>query len=341
MAIPVKNIYHMLSYAWSKLRHGDYARLGSEDFAHIHDLFAAIVDCGLSGLLRRGLYRAYHERREALPLLRGRLDMPATVAERCARRLRLGCEYDELTANTLLNRICVTAARILARHGEVREESRQRLQRILPRLTSVESLPPAAIPWQTVRLHRGNAGYGFLLYICRLLFASCLPTRDGTHRLKGLQEIPEQEMASLYERFLLAYFQQEHAELTANAMRVNWNTSDGDGYLPVMKTDVTLRKGGRTLIIDAKYHGKSMTTHHDQRKLHSANLYQIYAYVKNHDREKSGATAGMLLYAGTDEAITPDSCYNMDGNVISARTLDLNRDFAEIREDLDAIARSL
>ena len=55
--IPVKNIYHMLSYAWRNLRHGDYARLGHEDFTHLHDLFAAIVTCGLSGLLRRGLYR--------------------------------------------------------------------------------------------------------------------------------------------------------------------------------------------------------------------------------------------------------------------------------------------
>ena len=119
------------------------------------------------------------------------------------------------------------------------------------------------------------------------------------------------------------------------------NTRDGDGYLPVMRTDVTLHKGGRTLIIDAKYHGRSMATHHERRRLHSANLYQIYAYVKNHDRERSGRTAGMLLYAGTDEAVTPDSRYTMDGNVISARTLDLNRDFAEIREDLNAIAQSL
>lgn len=350
MAIPVKNIYHMLSYAWHKLRHGDYARLGHEDFTHLHDLFAAIVDCGLSGLLRRGLYRAYHERRETLPLLRGRLDMPATLAERRARRLRLGCAYDELTENTLLNRICVTAAHILARHGEVREETRQRLQRLLPRLTGIEPLSPAAIPWQTMQLHRGNASYATLLHICRLFFASCLPTRDGTVRLAEF--LDDQRMHELYQNFLLAYFAHEHGPGNADGARLDavhapyvaWHldpSTPPDAFLPTMHTDVVLRKGERTLIIDAKYYGRSMATHHDQRRLHSAHLYQIYAYVKNHDREKRGATEGMLLYAGTDEAVTPDSRYSMDGNVISARTLDLNRDFAAIREDLDAIANSL
>ena len=35
----------------------------------------------------------------------------------------------------------------------------------------------------------------------------------------------------------------------------------------------------------------------------------------------------MLLYAATDETIQPDSSYQMSGNKISVKTLDLNRDF--------------
>lgn len=35
----------------------------------------------------------------------------------------------------------------------------------------------------------------------------------------------------------------------------------------------------------------------------------------------------MLLYAATDETIQPDNSYQMSGNKISVKTLDLNRDF--------------
>lgn len=45
----------------------------------------------------------------------------------------------------------------------------------------------------------------------------------------------------------------------------------------------------------------------------------------------------MLLYAATDEAIQPDNSYQMSGNKISVKTLDLNRDFSEIATQLNAI----
>ena len=46
----------------------------------------------------------------------------------------------------------------------------------------------------------------------------------------------------------------------------------------------------------------------------------------------------MLLYAATDEAIQPDNVYQMSGNQISVKTLDLNQDFSEIAAQLNAIA---
>ena len=45
----------------------------------------------------------------------------------------------------------------------------------------------------------------------------------------------------------------------------------------------------------------------------------------------------MLLYAATDEAIHPDNSYQMSGNKISVKTLDLNKDFREIAAQLNAI----
>ena len=46
----------------------------------------------------------------------------------------------------------------------------------------------------------------------------------------------------------------------------------------------------------------------------------------------------MLLYAKTDEEVQPNGVYQMSGNQISVKTLDLNRPFDEIAEQLSTIA---
>lgn len=64
----------------------------------------------------------------------------------------------------------------------------------------------------------------------------------------------------------------------------------------------------------------------------------MFPYVKNQDKDNTGKVAGILLYAKTDEAITPDCMFNMSGNHIGAKTLDLNVEFKSIAAQLDKIA---
>ena len=76
--------------------------------------------------------------------------------------------------------------------------------------------------------------------------------------------------------------------------------------------------------------------------MHSANLYQIFTYVKNKEKEFGDIehkVSGMLLYARTDEQVQPDGDYQMSGNKISVKTLDLNCEFTEIEARLNDIAR--
>lgn len=81
--------------------------------------------------------------------------------------------------------------------------------------------------------------------------------------------------------------------------------------------------GEKVLIIDTKYYGRTMQKNPqiDKSTPISANLYQIYTYVKNKDKHNSGNVSGVLLYAKTDEEITPDNDYNMSGNKISVKHL--------------------
>lgn len=69
-------------------------------------------------------------------------------------------------------------------------------------------------------------------------------------------------------------------------------------------------------------------------------MYQIFTYVKNKEEElkdQGYKVSGMLLYAKTDEEIVPDNVYMMSGNRIEIKTLDLDCEFREIKNQLREI----
>ena len=148
-------------------------------------------------------------------------------------------------------------------------------------------------------------------------------------------------MSRLYEKRILEYYAKECPHVKATASQIPWALDDGIGtYLPVMQSDITLTQGNRVLIIDAKYYTHTMQTQFDVHTLHSANLYQIFTYVKNRDKDfgdEPHQVSGMLLYARTDEMIQPDNTYQMSGNQISVKTLDLNQEFSVIAKQLNEI----
>jgi len=101
-----------------------------------------------------------------------------------------------------------------------------------------------------------------------------------------------------------------------------------------------LRRNEKTLIIDAKYYSHATQVQYGKHTLHSNNVYQIFAYVMNEDVGHTGNVAGMLLYAKTDEEITPDTDVVIMNHKISAKTLDLNCDFKAISSQLKSIAKN-
>ena len=84
-----------------------------------------------------------------------------------------------------------------------------------------------------------------------------------------------------------------------------------------------------------------MQTQFDKKSVHSNNLYQIHTYVTEHDTKRDGSVDGMLLYAKTQEVISPDGQMSMaSGSTIYFRTLDLNQDFSEISNRLNSLIKT-
>ena len=306
----------------------------------IDNLFAAILAKGISRQLKQGLYREYLNRKEDVAVVRGKIDMPGTIQNRLARKRVLTCEYDELSENNLLNQILKTTVMLLLRHTRVDQEYKSDLKKEMLFFSNVDTIDPTTIRWSAIRFQRNNNTYRMLISLCQLILEGMLLTTDsGEYKLASF--VDEQRMNRLYEKFILEYYAKECPQVTATASQIPWALDDGIGtMLPVMQSDIMLTSGSEVLIIDAKYYTHTTQTQYDVHTLHSGNLYQIFTYVKNKDTEfgdQPHKVSGMLLYAATDEAIQPDNSYQMSGNMISVKTLDLNRDFSEIAAQLNAI----
>lgn len=341
-SIFIKNIYYMLSYAFQVLKQSNYDEVASEKFENAQDLFAAILSKGIAQQLKHGLYREYVTKNESLSVMRGKLNLSDTFKNRIQRKQQLVCEYDELSENNLFNQILKTTIHYLLINDGVDIERKVALKKELVFFDGVELLRPSEINWSTLYYQRNNQNYEMLMNICYFVLVGLLQTTDnGEYKMMAFSD---ENMARLYEKFILEYYRQHHKYLSeVNSSQVKWNLVGENNetmirFLPTMQTDVFLRLNDKTLIIDAKYYGKSMQKQYDKVTLHSNNMYQIFTYVKNHDKDNSGNVAGILLYAKTDEDITPDCMFNMGGNQIGAKTLDLNKEFALIAKQLDKIA---
>ena len=67
------------------------------------------------------------------------------------------------------------------------------------------------------------------------------------------------------------------------------------------------------------------------------NIYQIFTYVKNKDKDNTGNVSGMLLYAKTDENIWTNQTNTFGKNSITITTLDLTQNFEIVKKQLDEI----
>ena len=78
-SIFIRNIYYMLSYAFTALHQGGYESVETEAFENLHNLFAAILAKCIGRQLKQGLYREYLSHKEDLSVIRGKIDMPGSI----------------------------------------------------------------------------------------------------------------------------------------------------------------------------------------------------------------------------------------------------------------------
>ena len=338
--ILIKNIYHMMAYAFNTLTLSQYENVEAESFDHIDDLFATLLIIGMNTQIKRGLAKGYIRHEESLKTLRGKIDLSKTLKSNTILQKELICGFDEYSENILLNKVVKTVLVDLLRKPNVKKKSKEKIKRILLYLSSVEEIDLKTFNFKRIEISRHHQEYKILIYISYLYQQNHIMSNVNTGlNISSLHD--SQELHSLFENFVLSYYKIHYPEYKPSGKVMNWDSENIHNLLPVMKTDINLETENRTLIIDTKYYQNMYSTSYEVTRLLSSHVYQIYAYVSNYKTQNNKETIGMILYAKTKHEESLNIKETINGFDIYFKSIDLNKPFQSIKEELNNIAELL
>ena len=341
--IPITNIYYLLCYAWDHVEERDVVRLEElEELERVQDLLGKVLVEGTFRLIRRGLDRGYQEVREDLAGIRGKIAVGETAKRALRARGQVTCDFEELSRDVLHNRILRSTLRSLLRLPDLHPDVQAEVRNGYTKLDGVSVVPLSRRLFQQVPLDRNRRYYRFLLSVCWLIHEQLLvDERSGEARFT---EFSEERMERLYEDFIIQFYrrEQDHYRVNHRGRVIAWQDEGTPDHqrskLPQMVADVILEAPDRRIIMDAKYYREALGGRYGG-KLHSNNLYQLLAYLRN--REATGASGprheGILLYPTVDEPVAVD--IRLEGFSIRACSIDLAKDWRSIHDGMLALIR--
>ncbi|AZQ67947.1 hypothetical protein EF888_12870 [Silicimonas algicola] len=337
MTIPVRNIYYLLLYAWGHFKSGAVRDVGADQSPDLPNLLGKVLNDGTHRLLRRGLDRGYVEVTEETRSPRGKLRLDVMTKQQTLLRGLAVCDLDELTPDVLHNQVLKASLLSLANCGDVEKGLQHALLTSARRMTGVSPIRLSASLFRRVQLSRNTSQYGFLMRVCELVFHALLPDEEGGG--SKFQSILDDEtrMSALFEDFLRNFYRSELPGYSAASEIMPWlaeaeNEADL-AYLPIMKTDITLRSGNRTIVADAKYYKEVLAGGRYDPKVRSAHLYQLSTYLAHvRENEPGKAIAGLLVYPSGGQSLRLH--YRLLGTPLTVATVDLSAEWPEIHAEL-------
>ena len=337
--IPILNVYYLLCYAWGRVQERDTKRLATlGTLPTVQDLLGKVLAGGVNHLFRRGIDRGYVERREDLAGIRGKLAVSETAKRALRARGRAACDFEELSADILPNRILRTSlhgllGRRITLHRDVGVEVRSAYRRL-------DGVPRTRLKRNTfgqVQLGGNRRLYQFLLSVCRLLYeSSVVDENTGRTTFRDFRQ-DEATMWALFEEFVTGFYTREQRVYGVNPgyrRRIDWADL---ARIPGMTADVILESPEHRIIMDTKYYKDVLARGRGSGtgKLHSDNLYQLLAYLRNRQatRPEGARHEGILLYPQVgSRSLMAD--IRLEGFCIQARTVNLNREWHHIRDEM-------
>jgi 5-methylcytosine-specific restriction enzyme subunit McrC len=333
--IPIQNVYYLLAYAWDHFRSGDEIDVSQSQCPDVHNLLALLLGGGIRRLATKGMDKGYREFVETTPRLRGRVDLLTSFRKMTHVSGRMTCEFDELTADTLPNRILkATCRRLIQAASQLSIDNSRNIRLCVELLADISDIRIESRTFHRVQLHRNNRHYRLLMHVCRLLHDLFLPDQEsGKRRFRDILD-EETVMHRVFESFVRQFAIRHCPDAKVSAMQVRWNGTWDDemgDVLPRMYTDVTLVRSNRKTILDCKFYKDALVSRHNRLRLHSSHLYQLTAYLNNKARDEGwDQVDGILLYPSVDHHL--DLTFTLLDHQIAIQSIDLDQDWPVIHK---------
>jgi 5-methylcytosine-specific restriction enzyme subunit McrC len=341
MNIPIRNLYYLLCYAWDALEPGEMKEVRTSETPDIENLMASVITKRVERLLRKGLERDYQEQHEDSKYIRGRIDFQETTKRMLRRRGAAHVIFDELSPDSLANRILKSTINTLHRFETLSQSNRDELAGLYRGLREVSDIRVSAANFYRVRLHRNNRDYSLLLNMCEMVHRYTLPEERG----RGMRFVDfnrdRKKMWKLFQRFVRNFYDKRQRTYRVNPDAFRWCVSQSPEVelfsLPGLETDIVLTSLASRIVIDTKFYSEPFVMRHEKLRVRPSHLNQMFAYVQNLAARENGRRQvdGVILYAGVSGGFLQD--WSLFGHKLRVAGVDLSMDWPEIDKSLLSI----
>jgi 5-methylcytosine-specific restriction enzyme subunit McrC len=341
--VRVENLYFLLSYAWGHFEERDLGEIAAEDTKTAQDLFARVLVTTANRLLRQRLDRGYREDVDELRRPRGKINIARSASRGIHLRGVLECAFDDVTEDVLHNRIIKATARRLATVDGLSNDLRHGLLSIARAMPTVADVLISAQDFHRVQLHSNLRRYRLAMNVCSLLHRCLLPEeRTGRWQFRSFAG-NEREMGLLFETFVREFLAREQRTFQrVERTRLRWAVEgEPNGLLPGLNTDITLRRPGHSVVVEAKCYGDPLVSgpFGTGATLRSKDVCQLVAYLANF-RGGGDRLVGVLLY-GVDKPTIPPTHVRLLGHEVHVLELNLNQPWRALDQALRDIVTVL
>jgi len=333
--IPIKNLFFILCYSWSRLDEGELVDASIDHIKAPQDLLALILINGTNRLLKDGLDRGYLEFAEESSSLRGRINFSGSISRLLFEQAKAATLVDELSHNILHNQILKSTLTTLANSAAIDVKLRADLIRLVRNLKEVDLIRLSASVFKRVQIHQNNSFYTFLINVCELVYLQLTPdSQVGDTKMRDFSR-DEVKMRKVFQDFAFNFYKKNQNEYQVFSERLTWSAQGAEedlSMLPYMYTDVSLSSPERKIILDTKYYQEAFQTNWGRHSFHNSHLYQLYTYLDCSRREMNDGKKvdGVLLYPATNDEFTFK--FSVREHSITVAAIDMRKNTSEISE---------
>jgi 5-methylcytosine-specific restriction enzyme subunit McrC len=188
--IPIRNLWHMLLYAWNEYPITSHWSLEDvEDAPTLDALLAAILAKLIQQRLRIGLGHNYVNQNQSIRGIRGRIDFTKSLKQRSFERGQAFCEFQQYSANAPKNQIVRSTLARLVQTGifgsdrALVNELRHNLRWLARSLDGIDIIELKLDFIRRQQFGRNDGDYRLMLAICELILQRQMPMEaTGQHK---------------------------------------------------------------------------------------------------------------------------------------------------------------